>query len=152
MKKILLIIIAILLVAAVLLFLRGDEDSWICSNGQWVKHGNPFKPMPKTGCRQAKITPTGVQEVTMPKPDQVVSLPFTIKGNAKTFENQFNYRIKTTEGKIISQGNVIANPNGSFLININELSQKGSLVIEVFDKSAKDDSEIDKTSILVTVK
>lgn len=28
----------------------GDEDSWICSNGDWVKHGNPRDPMPQVGC------------------------------------------------------------------------------------------------------
>jgi hypothetical protein len=28
----------------------GDEDTWICSNNQWVKHGNPKAPKPPTGC------------------------------------------------------------------------------------------------------
>lgn len=32
----------------------GDEDDWICVNNQWVKHGNPSKPMPQTGCGEAK--------------------------------------------------------------------------------------------------
>jgi len=32
------------------LFFGGNEDSWICSNGEWVKHGSPRDPMPQTGC------------------------------------------------------------------------------------------------------
>jgi len=28
----------------------GDEDTWICSGGQWVKHGNPRAFQPKTPC------------------------------------------------------------------------------------------------------
>jgi len=29
----------------------GPEDSWICVNDQWVKHGNPRNPAPQSGCR-----------------------------------------------------------------------------------------------------
>lgn len=28
----------------------GDEDTWICQNNQWVKHGNSNTPMPQSGC------------------------------------------------------------------------------------------------------
>ena len=28
----------------------GNEDDWICQNGQWVKHGNPSAEMPTTPC------------------------------------------------------------------------------------------------------
>lgn len=31
-------------------FFGGDEDSWICSNEEWVKHGSPSDPMPLAGC------------------------------------------------------------------------------------------------------
>jgi len=31
-------------------FLSG-EDTWICQNGQWVKHGVPEAPMPTTPCK-----------------------------------------------------------------------------------------------------
>ena len=30
--------------------LCGDEDTWLCQNNQWVKHGNPSAPMPTTAC------------------------------------------------------------------------------------------------------
>lgn len=35
-------------------FFGGGEDTWICFNNQWVKHGNPNAPMPETGCGEAK--------------------------------------------------------------------------------------------------
>lgn len=50
---ILVVVIIILLAGTALVFLRGDEDSWICDNGQWVKHGQPAAPAPTTGCGAA---------------------------------------------------------------------------------------------------
>jgi hypothetical protein len=29
----------------------GAEDSWTCSDGQWVRHGNPTSAMPIMGCK-----------------------------------------------------------------------------------------------------
>jgi len=53
-KKIYIIAATILVIAMVVLLIRlvigGDEDSWICQNNQWVKHGNPSAPMPTAGC------------------------------------------------------------------------------------------------------
>ena len=70
MKKILisgLIAIALigLAVAAVRFLAGGSEDSWICSGGQWVKHGQPSGPMPETGCPPA-AAPAAVEEETGP--------------------------------------------------------------------------------------
>src|SRR3972149_2477992 len=45
-----LILLFALVVVFVLRFLTGDEDSWICDNRQWVKHGNPSASMPLSGC------------------------------------------------------------------------------------------------------
>ncbi|MFH1427427.1 MAG: GerMN domain-containing protein [Patescibacteria group bacterium] len=48
---IIIIILAILTVAAIIgLRLFTDEDTWLCENGEWVKHGNPSAPMPENGC------------------------------------------------------------------------------------------------------
>ena len=30
--------------------LGGNEDTWICTDGKWIKHGNPSSSMPLTGC------------------------------------------------------------------------------------------------------
>lgn len=50
-KKILLIIIgSIALILIVRFVIGGPEDTWICSAGQWVKHGNPISAMPEGKC------------------------------------------------------------------------------------------------------
>lgn len=70
MKKNLLIgltvVVVLGLLAGELIFLRGNEDTWLCSNGQWVKHGNPSASQPTTPCAgatvctmEAKICPDG---------------------------------------------------------------------------------------------
>ena len=54
MKKISLIIllpILIILGIFMLRFLSGDEDTWLCQNGQWVKHGQPAAAMPQKPCQ-----------------------------------------------------------------------------------------------------
>lgn len=54
-RKIRLIITSALLIIFFLIgslrFFSGDEDTWICKNGQWTKHGNPDNPAPQTECR-----------------------------------------------------------------------------------------------------
>lgn len=57
------ILIGIILVVATIFTIRflfgGNEDTWICNNGEWVKHGNPLisKPAEKCGENQETITP-----------------------------------------------------------------------------------------------
>jgi uncharacterized membrane protein len=29
-----------------------EEDSWLCQNGQWVKHGNPSEAIPSKSCNK----------------------------------------------------------------------------------------------------
>jgi hypothetical protein len=52
-KFIIFFLIMIVFVGSVF-FLRfvigGDEDTWICQNGVWIKHGNPSKPIPSAFC------------------------------------------------------------------------------------------------------
>lgn len=55
MKKptfILLIICLAIVLVGVMIVLRGDEDTWLCQGDTWIKHGNPSKPMPASGCGQ----------------------------------------------------------------------------------------------------
>lgn len=47
---------------AILLFLRRNEDNWICENNAWVKHGNPAAEKPDIPCGSA--TPTAVVSQT----------------------------------------------------------------------------------------
>jgi len=54
MKKILILLLIINIFLLGLFVVRflfgGDEDTWICTNNQWVKHGNPKAPMPSVNC------------------------------------------------------------------------------------------------------
>lgn len=59
-KNVLIIIFGIVFIGIILIFtlrfiIGGDEDTWICVNNQWVKHGNPSSPSPKEGCGKAAI-------------------------------------------------------------------------------------------------
>jgi hypothetical protein len=53
-KKFLTFLLVIIIGLSGLLVVRflfgGDEDTWICSDNQWVKHGNPKAPQPQIGC------------------------------------------------------------------------------------------------------
>lgn len=47
-----------LLILAFFLFVRfvlgGPEDTWLCADGQWLKHGNPNSPQPTSVCGPIK--------------------------------------------------------------------------------------------------
>ncbi|MFA6594114.1 MAG: DUF2178 domain-containing protein [Candidatus Buchananbacteria bacterium] len=48
---IVLIVILFLVLAVFALRLFSGEDNWLCQNGEWVKHGQPDFPAPKTECK-----------------------------------------------------------------------------------------------------
>ncbi|MFH1822885.1 MAG: GerMN domain-containing protein [Patescibacteria group bacterium] len=65
MKQALIIIIILAIVtftAIIGLRLFTDEDTWLCDNGEWVKHGNPSAPMPESGCGEEKPVITSFTE------------------------------------------------------------------------------------------
>lgn len=47
------ILIAALIALALVIYLKiaTPEDTWLCQNGQWVKHGQPSTPQPTDGCQ-----------------------------------------------------------------------------------------------------
>ncbi len=46
------LVAVVVFVGVVFLVIRfsSPEDSWLCQNGAWIKHGNPSEAMPLTGC------------------------------------------------------------------------------------------------------
>lgn len=54
MKKVVIVVLILLFILGGVLTVRflfgGDEDTWICSAGHWVKHGNPSSTMPQKPC------------------------------------------------------------------------------------------------------
>lgn len=136
--------------------------------------GNDFKPKKSPGSISltpgisSSISPTNVVSVsptetidqnaniivTSPKHSDTVTLPINIKGKARVFENQLNYRVRDVNKNILLEGNAYANsPDagefGDFSIQITALPtmRSNALTLEVFDYSAKDGSEIDTVSI-----
>ena len=55
-KRIALTIVGLVAILLILFLIRGSEDTWICADGEWVKHGNPNAPMPVESCGEEKIT------------------------------------------------------------------------------------------------
>ncbi len=69
MNKIILIMIAIIFSAGIILFLRGDEDSWIKDEkGVWVKHGNPSE-IPKEVSEQQQAISGAMELYNQKKAD-----------------------------------------------------------------------------------
>ena len=46
------VVVVLLLIVCIIFAIKSmsGEDSWICKEGQWVKHGNPSSPAPINGC------------------------------------------------------------------------------------------------------
>jgi len=55
-KKIFITIIVVITVLFIWVLIRGPEDTWICVDGEWVKHGVPSAPMPTEPCGEKIIT------------------------------------------------------------------------------------------------
>ena len=57
-SKFYILFLSLLSVFVVIFVLRfvigGDEDTWLCENNQWVKHGQPSYDHPSTGCGEEK--------------------------------------------------------------------------------------------------
>ncbi len=48
-------IVLVLIVITTVAILRSKEDTWLCENGAWVKHGNPKEDMPTTYCGDSSL-------------------------------------------------------------------------------------------------
>lgn len=87
-KKIIIIVIILILLGGLWLVVRfligGSEDTWICVDGEWLKHGVPSAPMPTEPCGEEKQD-EGDVVVFSPEPDQVITTPLVIKGKARGF-------------------------------------------------------------------
>jgi putative hemolysin len=49
------IIVAIIFAAILIVRFSTPEDTWICENDQWIRHGNPDSPMPQSGCGKQNV-------------------------------------------------------------------------------------------------
>jgi len=225
------VVVLFVVVIGGFLLARGlsDEDTWVCENGQWVRHGNPSSPAPTEVCdgavavdytgkitenyagsnmgfvvddnqevkevqlseftvvydRDGKVIDAGyirpgfgvqvkgdernniisareiriIDEVNVvvyePKVGETIGLPVVIKGEARVFENTFNYRIKDGTGKILWESfGMTEAPDagifGAFTVQANYTKPGTSEgTIEVFEYSPKDGEEVNKVVVPV---
>lgn len=107
--KILIVVLVTVVVILGIRFFSGDEDTWLCEESGWVKHGNPSAAKPTTPCGEEKQS----KEIlaTTPQPNQTVSSPLIVEGQAKGnwfFEASFPIELIDDQGKILGQSYVEA--------------------------------------------
>lgn len=113
MKKITTVIIAIVLIGAAILAFRfivgGDEDTWLCQNGEWVKHGNPSQTEPPTtGCGQATNTNgTGMSETENEALLDVSMFQWSTMSEGP-YRDKVTYATSTDLGNWNPSGNILA--------------------------------------------
>jgi len=94
----------ILLIVIVLIFIfLKNEDSWICQNGLWIKHGQPSDPKPIGLCGSMK----NIIRIDKIKSGDKISTPLEMSGLARGywfFEGSFPIEILDENRQIIIQG------------------------------------------------
>lgn len=88
------------------------EDSWLCVDGEWIKHGQPSSLPPATGCGEIEYTDEELAKMdlirlTKPRPNQEIESPLVIEGEARGywfFEATFPIVLVNWDGLIIAQG------------------------------------------------
>jgi hypothetical protein len=123
-----------------------------CSVGGKTFTEGSVAPIPTASQQETNI------KVSTPKPNDEVSLPLVIKGEARVFEGQFNYRLRDKDGSVLVESGITVSAQESkeyksFEVHESYPEPKGDTgTLEVFDYSAKDGSEIDKIAIPVKFK
>lgn len=112
----------------------------------------PGQPAPTTN-----LTPTPEANITItsPTPGESISSPVRVAGQARVFENTLQVRVKDAQGRVLVQRTVMAEspdigqfgPYEAELVFQRPLTPEG--VVEAFQFSAKDGSEIDTVSVPV---
>jgi len=126
------------------------QDAMVCPDGT---------PVGRTGsdCTFAACPSEPQQNIKVSSPlvDQEIGLPLVINGEARVYENLFNYRLKDQDGSILVTGLAVANSPavgqyGSFEIKASYPEPKGQVgSLELFSSSPETNAEINLTSIPV---
>lgn len=61
-KNIMIVGTIVILLIIIRFFFGGPEDSWICNEGEWVKHGNPSYDKPIVACGKKPSLPKTEKE------------------------------------------------------------------------------------------
>jgi len=92
--------------------------------------------------------------VEHPLPGDHVSMPLRVDGTADVFEGQFTVDVETTAGKLLARRAVTASAGtgvrGSFSVTVPLHTPPRQLVVQAYDRSAKDGARIDLVRIAIT--
>lgn len=98
-------IVAGLAVVMILVRSFSKEDSWVCSNGQWVKHGSPSAAQPTNGCSTTNTVANSNTATTITSfadcaaagfPIQT-SYPARCSANGQTFTEDIGNELEKTD-------------------------------------------------------
>ena len=135
--SILLGVIAILVVGFLgVRFFSGLQDTWICQDGEWIKHGNPSVPMPRETCdedNEDKVIGQGVMSVKIFLSDsQFVGEPYFDCARTAAVERWVPKTLGVARGSLeaLLQGATQGEIDRGFFSNINSGVQIQRLVIE----------------------
>lgn len=142
---------AFILIVGCMRAFSGDEDTWICDNGSWVKHGHPSAGIPKEPCNTKNIM------VATPRVNDLVTYPFVISGKSKAIAGKLSYEILDSAGNTIKKGTLEISTKkigefGSFELKIQNLQTEDDRgILNIFDASVND-AKIEKVTIPVRFK
>lgn len=122
-------VVVLIILSAFILRLIGSEDTWLCQNGQWVKHGEPESPAPSEGCLdKGKVGETNSNLVSegeangeasffseglilSPKQNELITSPLVVQGKAVGswfFEAVLPIQLVDDNGVVVASGQAIA--------------------------------------------
>lgn len=167
---------ALIIIGAVGFLIGCDDDRCFYFDWQKTRHTNSFAECLARGYPVMESFPRRCQagdkifvessgqgldaniKVIEPLAWQELGLPAVIIGAARVFENQFSFRIKDGSGNILTEGFSSADSpdTGQFGLFRVETSYRAPAqnagVVEVFQYSPRDGSEVDKVSVPVRFK
>lgn len=161
MKKDLLILLAVLIpIVIAILFVETNFSSRKITNP--FASPTPFptiSTIPTENDNPTTISPASSRniEALSPRTGDLISNGVVVKGNARVFENVVSIRLSDSEENVLIQTTAIANaPDtgqfGPFEKEIKFTTNATEGILEIYQVSAKDGSEIDKVIIPVLFK
>jgi len=104
-KMIVLGILVLIILVLGLLRLFSPEDTWLCVNSQWVKHGNPSSAMPLSNCGDKQYVGNDKITVSYPASNELVNSPLEVTGQARGswfFEASFPIQLVDSAGQTVT--------------------------------------------------
>jgi hypothetical protein len=117
-----------------------------------------MSPSPTSVQSSVSVVPTAPIIITSPQALELVKSPLMVTGRAIAFENTIAWRLRDQSGTQLASGTVMTNaPDvgkyGDYFISIPlPKNVPQTIIIDVFERSAKDGSEINKVSVPVVTK